>query len=114
MLKLDPWVSEITAYPVKSTARWRHDQAEVTVRGLAFAAGDGCKRSVLTTIDPGTSIRRAKQEPLRTSHPLAGAANERPILGSILFPKPAAPFAKAIDCRFYERRRTRSIGASVV
>ncbi len=112
MSKLDPWISETTAYPVNSTARWR--QHQVTARGLAFVAGDGCKRCVLTTIDPGTSIRHAKQEPLRTSHPLAGAGNERPISGSILFLKPAAPFAKAIDCRFYERRRTRSIGASVV
>jgi len=54
MSKLDPWISETTAYPVNSTARWR--QHQVTARGLAFVAGDGCKRCVLTTIDPGTSI----------------------------------------------------------
>ena len=36
MSNLDPWVSEITAFPVKSTAGWRQDQAEVTARGLAF------------------------------------------------------------------------------
>jgi hypothetical protein len=36
MSNLDLWISEITAYPVKSTAGWRQGEAEVTARGLAF------------------------------------------------------------------------------
>ena len=63
------------------------DWGRIQIGDVTFIAGDGCKRCVLTTIDPETTIRHDRQEPLRTLSAYRRRGQEAPYFGQYFIPE---------------------------